>query len=325
MSISIIIPAYNAKSTIFDAVDSALRQTLAPDEIMVVDDGSTDGTGEAVTQKYGAQVRVIRQSNAGVAEARNHGIDVSTGSYLQFLDADDMLDASKLERSLAACQNASASVSYSQALFVGADGRTPISMNFPTLPSGEILTEWLTGTMANGSYGVMSSMFVTRDALLQAGRFETSCTPCEDWDMWIRLATRNRFAALNAPLVTYRVSPGSLSSHMLRLAKGRLTVVCRARELPDVQAQLSAAVLDRLEAGRWHVYAMRLWENGQRHEAREAFAAADRLAPSPARALYRRMSYILPASSTALFERVLQMRRKNKPQGSGPNNEKTLS
>jgi len=310
MTISIIIPAYNAKVTIFDALDSALNQTLRADEIIVIDDGSTDGTGEAVAEKYGTRMTVIRQDNRGVAEARNHGIEVSTGGYLQFLDADDMLDPRKLERSLAACQASSAEVSYSPALFVGADGRTPVNIKFPPLPSGQILTEWLIGTMANGSYGVMSSMFVARDALLQAGGFDKACTPCEDWDMWIRLAARNRFAALNLPLVTYRVSPGSLSSHALRLAKGRLTVIRRARELPEVQARLSEAVLDRLEAGRWHVYAMRLWESGQPREAREAFTAADRLAPSPVRALYRRISYILPASSASLMDRVLQLRGK---------------
>jgi glycosyltransferase involved in cell wall biosynthesis len=313
MSISVIIPAYNAKATIFDALEGVFRQTLAPDEIIVVDDGSTDGTGEAVAERYGKRVTVIRQDNTGVAEARNQGVDVSTGRYLQFLDADDMLDPHKLERSLAACQVSRAEVSYSPAVFVGVDGRTPVSINFPTLPSGEILTEWLTGTMAGGSYGVMSSMFVTREALQHAGRFEKACTPCEDWDMWIRLAAHHRFAAINEPLVTYRVSPGSLSSHALRLAKGRLTVIRRARELPEVQARLSKDVLNRLEAGRWHVYGMRLWEAGQRREAREAFDAANQLAPSAVRGLYSEMSYILPASSAALVERVLQLKSKNKP------------
>lgn len=312
MTISIIIPAYNARTTICDALDSALSQTLPADEIIVIDDGSTDGMREVVEQKYGAKVTVIRQDNAGVAEARNRGVEVSTGDFLQFLDADDMLHPHKLMRSLAACQMNGAAVSYSPALFVGADGHTPVSIEFPALPSGEILTEWLTGTMANGSYGVMSSMFVAREALVQAGRFEKSCTPCEDWDMWIRLAVHNRFAAVNDALVTYRVSPGSLSSHALRLAKGRLTVIRRARELPEVQAQLDKRTLDRLEAGRWQVYAMRLWESGLRREAREAFAAADRLVPSPVRGLYNRMSYILPASSASLIDRVLQLRGKNR-------------
>jgi hypothetical protein len=72
-------------------------------------------------------------------------------------------------------------------------------------------------------------------------------------------------------------------------------------------------VLDRLEAGRWHVYGMRLWEAGQRREAREAFATANRLAPSLVRRFHSVMSYILPASSAALVERVLQLKSKNKP------------
>lgn len=305
MTVSVIIPAYNARLTIFDAVESVLKQTQPAAEIIVIDDGSSDGTGEAVAQKYGPSVTVIKQPNSGVAEARNRGVQAATGAYLQFLDADDMLDPHKLARSLAACQAGSAAVSYSRAKFVAADGLTPLDLTFPVLPSGDILIEWLTGTMANGSYGVMSSMFVSRDALLQAGRFEKTCTPCEDWDMWIRLAARNRFAALNDPLVTYRVMPGSLSTHTLPMAKGRLTVIRRARELPEVQAGLHKSALDRLEAGRWHVYAMRLWETGRRRDARAAFTAANRLVSSPVRRILGLMSYSLPVSSAALIDRVL--------------------
>ena len=312
MTISIVMPAYNARATIFDALDSALNQTLPADEIIVIDDGSTDSTGEAVAEKYGAQVAVITQVNAGVSAARNRGIEAASGEFIQFLDADDVLDPRKLERSLDMAQRTGAPVVYGPAQFVDPDGRTPVSIQFPPLPSGEILTEWLTGTMANGSYGVCSSFFVSRAVLQAAGGFAIDMAQAEDWHLWIRLAAKHRFAALDEPLVTYRVMPAGASRHDLNMAKGRLTAIRRARELPEVQARLSKATLDRLEAGRWHVYAVRLWESGQRREAREAFAAANRLAPSVVRAFYRRISYLLPASTAALIDRVLQLRSKNR-------------
>lgn len=325
MTISIVMPAYNARATIFDALDSALSQTLRADEIIVIDDGSTDGTGDAVARKYGSSVTLIQQTNAGVSAARNRGIEAASGEFIQFLDADDMLDARKLERSLDLAHRTGAPVVYGPARFVAADGRTPVDLIFPPLPSGSILAEWLTGTMAGGTYGVCSSFFVARRVLLEAEGFATDMSQAEDWHLWIRLAARHRFAALDEPLVIYRVLPTGASRHDVKMAHGRLTVIRRVRELPDVQAILAKPVLDRLEAGRWHVYAMRLWESGQRREAREAFAAANRLAPSPVRALYSRMSYILPANSVALINRVLQLRGKNKPSGSGPSGDKTLS
>lgn len=313
MSISVVMPAYNARATIFDAIDSVFHQTLPADEILVIDDGSTDGTGDALAEKYGASVTVIRQSNAGVSASRNRGVEAASGEFIQFLDADDMLDPRKLERSLDLAQRTDAPVIYGPARFVGPDGITPVDFNFPPLPSGDILSEWLTGTMAGGTYGVCSSFFVARRVLIDAGGFATDLSQAEDWHLWIRLAAKHHFAALDEPLVIYRFLPTGASRHDLKMAHGRLTVIRRTRELPEVHSRLSKAVLDRLEAGRWHVYAMRLWEAGQRREARDALDAANRLAPSAVRTLYGLMSYILPASSATWVERVLQLRGKNKP------------
>jgi glycosyltransferase involved in cell wall biosynthesis len=88
MNISVIIPVYNAQSTITRAIDSVLAQTHSVDEIIVIDDGSTDGTAQAV-QKYGAAIRYFYYENAGLAVARNRGIDKAKSEWIAFLDADD--------------------------------------------------------------------------------------------------------------------------------------------------------------------------------------------------------------------------------------------
>ena len=87
-TISVIIPTYNYARFLAEAIDSALGQSYAPLEIIVVDDGSTDATSE-VLAAYGDRIRVLRQKNQGVAMARNAGIAAARGDYLAFLDSDD--------------------------------------------------------------------------------------------------------------------------------------------------------------------------------------------------------------------------------------------
>ena len=97
MKISAIVPLYNTRAYIVEAIDSILAQTRPADEVIVVDDGSTDG-GPELLAAYGARVRVIRQANAGPATALNRGIAQATGDIIAFLDADDLWARDKLER-----------------------------------------------------------------------------------------------------------------------------------------------------------------------------------------------------------------------------------
>ncbi len=96
ISISVVIPAWNASRYIGDAVDSVLSQSAAPDEIIIVDDGSTDDTSECV-RKFGSRVTLVAQSNAGVAAARNRGIAAAHGEAVALLDADDLMASRRLE------------------------------------------------------------------------------------------------------------------------------------------------------------------------------------------------------------------------------------
>lgn len=100
-TISCIIPVYNQAEYLGEALDSVLRQTMAPTEIIVVDDGSTDAI-DTVLHPYRDRVRVLQQSNRGPAVARNAGIRIATGEWLSFLDGDDLWEPTKLERQLAA-------------------------------------------------------------------------------------------------------------------------------------------------------------------------------------------------------------------------------
>jgi glycosyltransferase involved in cell wall biosynthesis len=98
--ISCIVPAFNAERFLGEALDSILAQTWRPLEVIVVDDGSTDGTA-GVAERYGERITYICQANAGPAAARNRGLDAATGAYVAFLDADDVWHEEKLSRQMA--------------------------------------------------------------------------------------------------------------------------------------------------------------------------------------------------------------------------------
>ena len=100
-SVSVVIPVYNGEKYLSEAIESVLRQTVAPAEIIVVDDGSTDGT-EQVAKKYASAIRYISQPNRGSGAARNAGTSQSIGDFLAFLDADDVWIENKLELQLKA-------------------------------------------------------------------------------------------------------------------------------------------------------------------------------------------------------------------------------
>ncbi len=98
---SAIIPTYNRRELVQHAIDSALAQTRPVDEIIVIDDGSTDGTGDALRARYGERIRYHWQANAGVAAARNAGMAMARGRYFALLDSDDAWRAEKTARQVA--------------------------------------------------------------------------------------------------------------------------------------------------------------------------------------------------------------------------------
>jgi glycosyltransferase involved in cell wall biosynthesis len=123
MTASIIIPCFNARGSIRDALDSVAAQELPHLEVIVVDDGSVDGSAEIIAQEY-RSVRLVRTPNQGPSAARNLGTSMATGKFIQYLDADDLLAPGKLEKQVAALEETKADVAYGdwQKLFPGPGG-----------------------------------------------------------------------------------------------------------------------------------------------------------------------------------------------------------
>jgi glycosyltransferase involved in cell wall biosynthesis len=181
-----------------------LNQSRVPDEVIVVDDGSTDGTHRLLAA-YGPPVRVIRQPNGGRSAARNTGLRAAQGDLILCLDSDDLLAPRCLEHCAHVLeQNPAVSVVYTDAHVIDVDGRT-VGLYSQVLrghrPSGNVF-----GELARRCFLTVSSM--VRRSCLEGAAFEVGMEHCEDYDLWRRLAARCEFQFLDEPLMCYRFHDG---------------------------------------------------------------------------------------------------------------------
>jgi len=227
-TVSVIIPAHNAERDIADAVQSVLDQTNQDFEIIVVDDGSTDGTLAAL-QPFGARVRAHHQHNSGVSAARNTGARLATGDWLAFLDADDVWMPRKLEQQLALAMP----MSFTDRLNIGARGDLPVRQSESTpMRGGDIFV----ALMQQSNFITTSSVMIRRDLFGELGGFCPALRTAEDWELWLRVAARHEIGFVAEPLVQYRLHPGSLSRSYTGINRDRIAVISRALALPRGRA-----------------------------------------------------------------------------------------
>ncbi|MBN2304804.1 MAG: glycosyltransferase [Anaerolineae bacterium] len=302
--VSIIIPTYNHRDYVMQTVDSGLNQTYPAIEVIVVDDGSTDGTGTLLTERYGDRIRYVYQENQGVGAARNNGAQIARGEFVHFCDADDQLLPEKVARCMAVFRDQpEIALVYTQCHYVEPDGRTIIPREQPELPAGDVFCQLLHGP--RGNFVPQCTPLIRRQAVLDVGGFSQQLRAAEDWDMWLRLAARYPFGVVNEPLALYRMLPNAMHTDPVRMATARLQVIQMARSYPNRARCLDDAAYDRLEASRHHVLAMALWEQDQRAKARHHLRAAIRLTPaeSSVRRVYVALSYGVPAAGARALVR----------------------
>ena len=204
---SVIIPCYNYARFLPDAVASVVAQTCADWELIVVDDGSGDATVSTaqllMARHPGRRIRLFQQPNAGPAAARNTGAERALGEYLLFLDADDMLEPTLLEQTVAVLrEQPSVGFVYSGMRLFGQDAH-----EWPSVPFDLAL-------LMLDNY-VLPHALVRHGAWAQVGGFDTAHFPYgfEDWDFWLRVAAAGwRGWHIAAPLVAYRRHGPSLSA-----------------------------------------------------------------------------------------------------------------
>jgi glycosyltransferase involved in cell wall biosynthesis len=210
-SIGVIIPAYNAEQTLGRALDSVLCQTRPPDEILLIDDFSSDSTADLARTYVDRGVKVLRlDERRGAAAARNAGIEASRGDWVAFLDADDEWLPRKLEKQAAAiASHPDASLVFCASEEFSACGDS-LGDTFRGLPVEIGQNAWK--ALLGCNFVATPTVLAPRELLLELGGFDETLKVAEDQDMWIRLALSGLLAYVPETLVKVYVQPASLSS-----------------------------------------------------------------------------------------------------------------
>ncbi|OGR89166.1 MAG: hypothetical protein A2992_09890 [Elusimicrobia bacterium RIFCSPLOWO2_01_FULL_59_12] len=211
--VSVVTPSYNRKEFLWEAIDSVRAQTYRDFEIIVVDDGSTDGTAEQLTERYGKEVRLLSLPHTGLpASGRNAGIQAAGGEFVAFLDSDDLWRPQKLERQIAAAErDPKAVLYYALAKKFGASESQGVTMRFHYRPSGRVFNFLI-------FYNFIPTLttLVRRDVFERVGFFDTrpDLRAAEDYDMWLRIARLHRVRYVPEVLAEYRLHPENISSNI---------------------------------------------------------------------------------------------------------------
>jgi glycosyltransferase involved in cell wall biosynthesis len=219
--VSVVIPCYKQAHYLGDAIESALRQTHACIEVIVVNDGSPDNTA-AVAAQYG--VRYIEQPNCGVAAARNAGLHDSRGEFVVFLDADDRLTPNAVEAGasrLAADRTLAFAAGYCR--FIASDGM-PLPTGQPVRPGGDAYLALL----QRNSIRMPAMVMFRRSALVEAGGFDSRWDGCADYDLYLRISRRFAVAFHTEVVAEYRrhrenmsLDAGLMLSQLLRAMRAQ--------------------------------------------------------------------------------------------------------
>jgi glycosyltransferase involved in cell wall biosynthesis len=239
VSVSLIIPAYNAEKYIGFTIESLIRQSHAELEIIVVDDGSTDRTRE-IACRYAEtddRMTVLPQKNLGVATARNTGIEVAKGEFVGFIDADDIWHSTAVAKMLIRFEGASPNlgVVYTWSADIDEENRVTGGVH-ASKARGHVYPL----LVFHNFLGNASSTIIRKRCLEEVG----GCRPefdlgCEDFDLYLRLASRFEFDVVPEFLVAYRRTPEAMSSHAERMNRAHHQVLDKVRcERPAVSPRL---------------------------------------------------------------------------------------
>jgi hypothetical protein len=254
---TVVMPAYNAADTIADSIRSALAQTESDFELVVVDDGSADGTGVEVARfTHDPRVRLVGQSNKGLAAARNRGLAEARGRYVSFLDADDLLLPRYLATMAATLERAPEAAFADCDFWILDDASGRVS----TWPLGRV-------DLPRDPYELMRLVLrrnvlhygaTVRTAVLrEVGLFNVGLRACEDVELWLRILAHGHAAVRpRGALSVYRSRSGSLSTRAVLMTSSLCEVYRLVAEEYDVPDDIRALAQARLQAERRRLAAL---------------------------------------------------------------------
>ena len=213
--VSIIIPSFNSLKYLDDSIKSAIDQTYKNIEIILVDDGSTDGTKERFAHFESLGVKCIYQENAGASTARNTGLDAAKGEYIQFLDADDIMHPTKIEKQIDKILLENAELSYTYWKDFKSSINENVDFRFKHLNHNNAISgkELLISYGKNNWFIPTSSWLVSAELINKSGYWNIELSNNDDGEFFTRILLKTtKVVAVKEILTYYRVSDNSLSS-----------------------------------------------------------------------------------------------------------------
>ena len=247
LSISIVMPCYNASGTVGRAIMSVRDQTYKKWELIVVDDGSFDGSANLISSIDEPRLKLFFQANAGPAAARNRGLQEASGQFVAFLDADDSWDPRFMERMLAALEDAEDAVlaycGWQQLGIRGGGGQPFIPPDYEPMDRAE--------TLLGGCRWPIHGVLVRRKAIDSVGGFDETLQTSEDYDLWFRVAPQGRLILVPEVLAYYHHHEGDqVTKNRLRVALNHWRAQEKfLRENPETMVRLGRARVRELVTG----------------------------------------------------------------------------
>ena len=223
VTVTIVLPAYNASEYLAQTLNSVLSQTYQDFELLVIDDGSTDNTRDIVGEfcQRDSRIRLISQENQGVSVARNSGIKMARGEYSAFLDSDDLWVPDKLAKHVEhLTANPKLGLSFARVEFITFDGKSTGKYSNPRMVdiSAKDLYE-------ENAAVTPSNAVISRAALEQVGGFDGELSGAADAELFLRLKCHGwEVEGINEVLVLYRTSLGGMSSQLYKRRTLRLAL-----------------------------------------------------------------------------------------------------
>ena len=276
VAVSIIIPTFNRAEKTARAVASVLSQDFADYEIIVVDDGSTDGT-EKTLRRFGNGIQYIaHQTNRGVSAARNTGISASQAPLIAFLDSDDYWLPRKLGVQWAFFdQNPDAVICQTEEIWIR-NGRRANPKNRHLKPSGDVFEASLALCLVSPS-----AVMLRREIFQEVGVFDEDLPACEDYDLWLRIACRYPVFLIRQSLITKEGGhPDQLSARFKGMDRFRIKALVKLlRESPLNETQQKSAVKELSRKCR--IYGTGCLKRGKRTEAQYYLALPSKFDKHP--------------------------------------------
>ena len=208
--VSVVIPTYNHARYLPYALDSVINQSYPNLEILVIDDGSNDGTAELV-KPYRSTINYVYKANGGTPSALNLGLSLAIGKYICWLSADDMLIEGKISKQVGLMErDPNLGFSYTSFVVIDANGKKQYDVNSAYFSDKrEMVTKLMEGCFINGSSVMMRS-----SALKEIGNFDESLPQAHDYDLWFRFLRHYSCGFLKEPLLAYRWHGENMSQNL---------------------------------------------------------------------------------------------------------------